>query len=437
LAPVAITCATVPAAPAPSPTTKEKPTLPTINAARFAGDPNIATFAKALATCHAARIVDDEIQKRYLADVAAAKKRAETEAQADTEKAISTAVAGLDQADRKGAAAAKKAAAAAAKKAAAQKIAAAGAAVLHQQAAVVQAELAQRFEDELAADFSTTMDAAIGRFGPGWLAHMTAKLNATKSGFVKQMTKAPPRSNAQPAPAVPSKEEIAAEIEAKMIRVRCDQDEWVANQIVRVEQGWMFGRREQVDFDTVHQAVAELKDFGPTRSVAPGDLKDIPAGIAADSSPMPGLAPELVDLLGELAKLEPNFKAGNYAGHGGGTWAGAGFSVDLTLSGKDSALDARGFWMHDAAVRFLLHIDAAAKAAGARWRALYNDFSVAEEVNRATGVRNVTFTGNAPKNKLNWHGPAPMVLHFHLDFEIPQKPAPANQPASPGATPPG
>ncbi|HRA69172.1 MAG TPA: hypothetical protein PL187_24305, partial [Caldilinea sp.] len=114
----------------------------------------------------------------------------------------------------------------------------------------------------------------------------------------------------------------------------------------------------------------------------------------------------------------PGFTAGNYAGHGGGSWAGKGFSTDLFLK---APRDPRGFWEHATAVDFLLALDATAKALGARWRVLYNDFGVAQEVNRATGSRNVEFVGSSGGGKLNWHGPAPLILHFHLDLEIPQK----------------
>src|SRR5205807_4306238 len=111
------------------------------------------------------------------------------------------------------------------------------------------------------------------------------------------------------------------------------------------------------------------------------------------------------------------FKAGNYTGHGGGSWAGKGYSVDLFLSGKNAQKDERGFWLHDVAVRFLLNLDKAAQVVGAQWRVLYNDFSVAEDVNKATGVRNVTFMGSPLEGKnLNWHGPDPLILHFHLDI---------------------
>jgi hypothetical protein len=156
----------------------------------------------------------------------------------------------------------------------------------------------------------------------------------------------------------------------------------------------------------------------PARDVPEAERVDIPESLKPDKV-MPGVAPELKDFLLELEKLEPNFKAGNYGGHGGGPWRGAGFSVDLYLSGSKSAHDDRGFWQHDAAVEFLLHLNETATAVGARWRVLYNDFSVAEEINHSTGNRNVTFVGNLMGGALNWHGPAPMVLHFHLDIEIP------------------
>ena len=50
------------------------------NPARFGGDKDRAKFAKELAQCRAARIVNDEIDKRYRADVATAKKTAAAEA---------------------------------------------------------------------------------------------------------------------------------------------------------------------------------------------------------------------------------------------------------------------------------------------------------------------------------------------------------------------
>ncbi|MBZ4416571.1 hypothetical protein [Myxococcus sp. RHSTA-1-4] len=53
-------------------------------------------------------------------------------------------------------------------------------------------------------------------------------------------------------------------------------------------------------------------------------------------------------------------------------------------------------------------IDAAASATGMKWRALYNDYEVAQRVHKALGSRKIGF---------QWeHGPAPYVLHIHLDL---------------------
>jgi hypothetical protein len=78
--------------------------------------------------------------------------------------------------------------------------------------------------------------------------------------------------------------------------------------------------------------------------------------------------------------------------------------------------------MRNDAVNFLLRLDETAKALGARWRVLYNDFRVADEVNTATGSCNVGFVGGLDASgALNWHGPEGLKLHFHLDLEIPKK----------------
>ncbi|HMF77086.1 MAG TPA: hypothetical protein VK604_15620, partial [Bryobacteraceae bacterium] len=274
--------------------------------------------------------------------------------------------------------------------------------------------------------YADTMHAAMGRFGGGWVARMIAAQEKEKGRLTKARNAKPKLKAGETPPPEKPKEEVAAEVEAELVNVRCERQNWAANQIETVKRGWMVGRREKVDFDTVSQKVTELKDFKPEREVPDADRIKIPAAVAGDPKD-PGVAPEVAQFLSSLAAIEPNFKAGNYGGHGGGSWAGAGFSVDLTMSGKDAELDNRGFYKHDVAVRFLLSLNQAATAMGGKWRVLYNDFQVAEEVNQATGTRNVTYMGNNPKGTLNWHGPSPMVLHFHLDIELPP-PAPAVTP---------
>lgn len=419
-------CLVVAPVPDTAPPDKESPVLPTVDPAPFGKDTTVENFATGLADCHAARVVKQEVDKRFKAAVESAKKSATADAKADTDKTMSDAVVGIDPKDKKGIAEAKKKAAEDAKVAAKKKIADAQAAVQKPDVDTVRNELAAKFKDELQSDFAVMIAAALRRFGASWLARMKAVLEKAKAKLKKDKTAKPKVPKGEPPPTPRPPGEIAAEIEAEMVKIRCEQDNWAANQVEGVKRGWMAGRREEVDFQTVSQTVTELKNFNPARTVSSAELTPIPSSLQSDAS-MPGVAPEVAEFLTGLESLEPNFKAGNYKGHGGGSWAGAGFSVDLTLSGTDAELDDRGFYKHDNAVRFLLNLDQTAKTAGGRWRVLYNDFSVAEEVNHTTGTRNVVFVGNAPGGGLNWHGPAPMVLHFHLDIELP--------PPAPSATP--
>jgi hypothetical protein len=416
------------ATPAAAPPPKEKAELPTPNPARFGGDADRAKFAKELAQCHAERVVNDEIAKRYSADVAAARKKAAAEAKTESEEAVKAATEGLTEKRETARATAK--AQADARKTTAKKIAGAAAAVKKQDVAAVTAELATKFEDALSTDYDNTIKGAIARYGNSWLKTMQARLNAKRKQITKDKNAKPKVPKGETPPPAKSPDEIAKEIETEMADVRCDQNQWALQQIENVARAWAVGRREEVDFQTIKQTASYLSKFGPTYT--PTTTVDIPADIQSDKG-MPGVAPEMADFLTAL-KCDPNtaaFKAGNYRGHGGGSWAGKGFSVDLTLS---APLDRRGFWQHGAATAFLMRIDATAKAQGARWRVLYNDFRVAEEVNAATGTRNVEFVGDSSATSLNWHGPAPLILHFHLDLEIAQKPAPT-PPTPQGSTP--
>jgi hypothetical protein len=408
-----------PGAPAAAPPLKETAELPTSSSARFGDDAARAKFAKELARCHAERVVNDEIAKRFSADVEAAKKKAAAEGKTESEEAVKQGTEGLT--DKREIAKATAKAQADAKKATAKKIADAAAAVKKQDVATVTTELATKFEDALATDYDNTIKGAFARFGKSWLNTMQARLDAKRKQITAEKNAKPKVRKGETPPPAKAPDEIAKEIEADMADVRCEQKGWVLQQIEDIAHAWAVGRREQVDFQTIKQTASYLSKFGPTYT--PTTTVDIPADIQAEKG-MPGVAPEMADFLTAL-KSDPKtaaFKASSYRGHGGGGWAGKGFSVDLTLSA--ASVDQRGFWQHSAAVAFLMQIDATAKAQGARWRVLYNDFRVAEEVNAATGTRNVEFVGESSATGLNWHGPAPLILHFHLDLEIPQKPAP-------------
>jgi hypothetical protein len=453
------TCAIATPVAGSAPPAKEDATLPALNETPFGGDSKVETFATQMADCHAARVVQQEVNKRYKAAVESAKKSATAEAKTDTDTAIADAVAAVDPKDAKARAAAKKQATTDAKKAADKKIADAQAAVQKQDPDAVKADLAATFKTELQEDYLATMRAAVGRFGPGWLAAMKAAQEKERARLTKEKNAKPKVAKGETPPPTRPPEEIAAEIEAEMVAVRCKQQTWALNQIERVKRGWMVGRREKLDFDTVPQNVAGLKDFDPGRTVAESDRVPIPGHSAPVFKPPPEnenekqkaarekkeaqaiknykeafVAPEVAGFLTQLRAIAPNFAADSYGGHGGGSWAGAGFSVDLTLTGKDGQLDERGFYKHDSAVQFLLNLNQVVTALGGQWRVLYNDFGVAEEVNHATGKSNVVYMGNNPGGKLNWHGPAPMVLHFHLDIQLP--PPKPDAPKAEGTTPP-
>jgi Domain of unknown function (DUF4157) len=416
------------ATPTSLPPAAEKAVLPPPNPGRFGSDADRAKFAKQLAQCRAAREVKEEIEKRFLGDVAMAKKRASEEAKADTEATIKAATEDLDPKDKGAISRAKAQAAADAKKTAAKKIAAAQTAVKHQDVTIVTAELATKYEDDLAADYDDTIKGALARFGGGWLGAMQKKLESERKRIAKEKSAKPKVVKGESPPPAKSADEISAEVEAEMVQVRCDRQEWARNQMEGISYAWAVGRREQVDFRTLPQTAAYLKDFKPAYDVATTDRVEIPASIQPESKARQGVAPELADFLSQLAAdpNTPSFTASNRPGHGGGSWVGKGFSTDLSIKAPQ---DRRGFWQHSIAVRFLLALDATAKALGARWRVLYDDFGVAQEVNQSTGSRNVEFMGESGGGKLNWHGPDPLILHFHLDLEIPQKkPTTGNQP---------
>ncbi|HEY2853198.1 MAG TPA: DUF4157 domain-containing protein [Gemmatimonadaceae bacterium] len=414
---VVLACSTAPAAKPPA---KETAELPAPTPGRFGGDAERAQFAKDLAKCRADRVVKEEIEKRYRTDVSAAKKKATAESKTETEEAIKAAAESVEPKDKRAIAKARTKAASDAKKAAAKKIADAEAAVAHQTVAAVTTELATKFEEDLATDYDLTIAHGLGRYAATWRHTMQAALDRERKRITAEKTAKPrvPRGTT-PSPAK-TPDEIAAAIEADMIQPRCNQKMWALDQLEWLKHGWAVARREEVDFDTLSSA-KYLKDLKPTYEVPAAERVEIPKALQSESG-MATIAPEVATFLTQLAADPtcPPFKASTYGPHGLGVWGRRGFSVDLHL---EAPLDQRGFWRVSTAIQFLVALDAAAKALGARWRVLYNDFRVADAINSATGTRNVGFVADSAAPDLNWHGP--LVLHMHLDLEIPKAPPPA------------
>ena len=182
----------------------------------------------------------------------------------------------------------------------------------------------------------------------------------------------------------------------------------------RLTRAWMISREEQMRFQLDRPAtVAGLGAFAPpAKHVA---LVRDPLVSGSDVAPV---APLTVRFARELKRRFGAVDISNYRGHGGGAFLDRGYSLDLFLTGRDP----RGFYKPEDAKRLLRAVHAAAGAVGADWRTIYNDFSVADAINRELKRNHVIFVGGVTRNKtkhvtgLNWHGPDPLILHVHLDL---------------------
>lgn len=177
---------------------------------------------------------------------------------------------------------------------------------------------------------------------------------------------------------------------------------------------WMTSREHQMRFETEPQPGVQA--LGPLHP--PSDRPTLVSHPSIGGSDVAPVAPIMVRFVAEMRRRYPGASAANYRGHGGGSFNNRGYSLDLYIPGRD----ARGFYPREEALKLLRAVDGAARALGARWRVIYNDFDVAAAINRETGRRNVIFVGSVRRNKakqvagLNWHGPHPLILHFHLDL---------------------
>jgi hypothetical protein len=181
-----------------------------------------------------------------------------------------------------------------------------------------------------------------------------------------------------------------------------------------IGRGWMISRQDQMKFQTSSSAgVKPLRNFQP-----PTDSIALVSNNVINGSDQAPVAPIVVRLVEELRRRYRGVSASTYPKHGGGKFDNRGYSIDLWLKG----LDDRGFYPPGEAVKFLRALHEAAMATNAEWRVIYNDFSVADTINRETGQEHVIFVGKARQDKnkkitgLNWHGPHPLILHFHLDL---------------------
>jgi peptidoglycan hydrolase-like protein with peptidoglycan-binding domain len=185
-----------------------------------------------------------------------------------------------------------------------------------------------------------------------------------------------------------------------------------------IARKWMIGVRERVDFVSLGTPGRPLGAFAAPPPPAGGDQL-VPVEPPATTSGGAKVQPVMNAFLRELRRRAPRAAAYdhayNYPRHGGTGFKGRGYSIDVEPTvGRDD----RGFYARAEAVRFLLAVDAAARAAGVSWRGIYNDHAVAAAVNRHLDRKRVVFVGQVRRSGarvgLNWHGP--LVLHVHLDL---------------------
>ncbi|HEY0144535.1 MAG TPA: hypothetical protein VGF48_26865 [Thermoanaerobaculia bacterium] len=235
----------------------------------------------------------------------------------------------------------------------------------------------------------------------------------------------------------PSAEKITAWL-------RRDHQETLAGAVARygskhttdsIDRAWMISRREQLHFKTSQAAIPMLSGFAP-----PADpVKLVSSALIGKSSEAP-VAPIVVQFVEALRGRYSAFDAYNYAGHGLGKFHGRGHSIDFELEVKQR--DVRGFYPAGEALQFLRAVNDTAETVHCDWRVIYNDFSVANVINKELGRQRVIFVGTVRRKGkriagLNWHGPKPLVLHFHLDLAPRANPSGGgtSAPSAPTASP--
>jgi hypothetical protein len=259
----------------------------------------------------------------------------------------------------------------------------------------------------LQAEFDLTMSEALEALGPAWLRSVRGRLARKRKHLEKPAGKR--KAGPKPDPAL---------IESDMAEQRLEEASWLSHRIESVRHAWVIAKREEVRFKTapIKRPPLNWKGFGPERESP--EKERVPTS-KQPAAKEPGVAPELRGFTDLVAERFPGFTLTNYAGHGGGKFKGAGFSADIRLPG--SKVDERGFYASEDVIKFLLVVDQVAAKNGAQWRVLYNDYDVAKGVSEQAKRGYVQFMGQpflGQKEFLNYHGPAPLKLHLHIDVAI-------------------
>lgn len=212
---------------------------------------------------------------------------------------------------------------------------------------------------------------------------------------------------------------------ARMMAYAKTQKKWG---IQKYKLHWLEGMLSRLDIATVNQEGINFRwAWDPHTIAAPSNLKKIPNEIPHSGTAIDEISDAMEVFLLKLLPLANErgltFKINNRKYHSNG------WGVDMYLTGLTPGSD--GFWNPEDAAGFLQLFGEAARRATAEakrtvdWHIIYNDPRVANEVNNFYKGKNsraharVTYGGSyrmeGKSVKQNYHGPDPMLLHFHLD----------------------
>jgi len=259
----------------------------------------------------------------------------------------------------------------------------------------------------LQADFDLTLARVLAELGPIWLAQSRSRLKRKRKNLEGRARRR--KGEARPDPAL---------VEAAMAEERLEEAFVLSRHIADAKRAWVTAKRSEPAFrgGGATKRPRGQQPLAPQREV-PAEER-VPISEAAPPE-QAGVAPELRGFLDLVTAKFPGFSAANYEGHGGGSFKGAGFSADVTLT--RSKVGEQGFYDPTDVAAFLLALDQLAADNGVSWRALYNDAEVKRLLGGKAKHGYVQFMGQpnlGSKEMLNYHGPAPLKLHLHIDFSI-------------------
>ena len=87
---------------------------------------------------------------------------------------------------------------------------------------------------------------------------MRSRLEKARKRITKEKSAKPKVPKGETPPPAKTTAEITAEVEAEMVELRCEEEQWARNQFERMSRGWAVGRRELVDFHSSPQRAGAL-----------------------------------------------------------------------------------------------------------------------------------------------------------------------------------